>query len=226
MRARTVVSVAAVAVLGSAGLVAATSSTAGALGPNAIRAGFNTSTFGGNDDDSTTVSLPFPVHFFSGTFNQLFLNNNGNVTFDAALPAYTPFDLSTANRVIIAPFLADVDTRTGNAVTYGTGTVDGHSAWGVNWPGVGCYNLNTSVLNNFQMILVDRSDVAAGDFDIEFNYDRIQWDSGQASDGDANCLNGSSARAGYSDGTAANTFELPGSAVDGAFLDSNSTSGL
>jgi uncharacterized repeat protein (TIGR01451 family) len=226
-RARAAVSVAAVAVLGSVGLVAATSSTADALGPNAMRAGFNASTFAGNDDGSTAaVSLPFPVHFFSGTFNQLFLNNNGNVTFDAALSTFTPFDLSTAGRVIIAPFFADVDTRTGNVVTYGTGTVNGHSAWGVNWPGVGCYNQNTSVLNYFQMILINRSDVAAGDFDIEFNYDQIQWDSGQASNGDVNCLGGSSARAGYSDGTSANTFELPGSAVDGAFLDSNATTGL
>ena len=156
----------------------------------------------------------------------MFLNNNGNVTFDAALPTFTPFDLSTGNRVIIAPFFADVDTRVGNAVTYGTGTVNGHSAWGVNWPGVGCYNQNNSVLNYFQMILVDRSDVAAGDFDIEFNYDQIQWETGTASGGDANCLGGSSARAGYSDGTAANTFELPGSAVNGAFLDSNLTTGL
>ncbi len=225
-RARAAVSVAAVAVLGSAGLVAATSSTAGALGPNAIRAGFNTSTFAGNDDGSTTVALPFSVHFFSGTFSQLFLNNNGNVTFDSALSTFTPFDLSTANRVIIAPFFADVDTRVGNAATYGTGTVNGHNAWGVNWPGVGCFDSNDSVLNYFQMVLIDRSDVAAGDFDVEFNYDQIQWEAGTASGGDGNCLGGSSARAGYSDGTAANTFELPGSAVNGAFLDSNATTGL
>ena len=47
----------------------------------------------------------------------------------AALPTFTPFDLSTAGRVIIAAFFADVDTRVGNTATYGSGAVDGHSAW-------------------------------------------------------------------------------------------------
>ena len=67
--------------------------SAGALGPNAIRAGFNSTAFPGNDDDSVTVALPFSVNFFGTTYNQLFLNNNGNVTFDAALSDFTPFDL-------------------------------------------------------------------------------------------------------------------------------------
>lgn len=196
------------------------------MGPNAIRAGFNSTVFPGNDDDSVTVALPFSVNFFGTTYNQLFLNNNGNVTFDAALSDFTPFDLFNAGRVIIAPFFADVDTTTGTTATYGTGTVGGHNAWGATWQGVGCYLENTSVLNYFQVILIDRSDVAANAFDIEFNYDQIQWDSGQASGGDANCLNGGSAHAGYSNGTAPNSFELAGSGVNNAFLDSNAATGL
>ncbi|MDQ1511834.1 MAG: hypothetical protein QOG50_3678, partial [Actinomycetota bacterium] len=200
--------------------------TAGALGPNAIRAGFATTPFPGNDDGSVTVSLPFSVDFFGTTYNQLFLNNNGNVTFDAALAAFTPFDLFNSGRVIIAPFFADVDTRFGTTAAYGSTTVDGHNAWGATWQGVGCFFENTSVLNYFQVVLIDRSDVAANAFDIEFNYDQIQWDSGQASGGDANCLNGGSAHAGYSNGTAAKSFELPGSGVNGGFLDSNSSTGL
>jgi uncharacterized repeat protein (TIGR01451 family) len=199
---------------------------AGALGPNAIRSGFATTAFPGNDDGSVTVALPFSVNFFGTTYNQLFLNNNGNLTFDAALADFTPFDLFNAGRVIIAPFFADVDTSVGATAAYGSSTVDGHNAWGVTWPGVGCFFQNTSVLNYFQVILIDRSDVAANAFDIEFNYDQIQWDSGQLSGGDANCLNGDSAHAGYSNGTAANSYELPGSGVTSAFLDSNASTGL
>jgi len=74
-------------------------------------------------------------------------------------------------------------------------------------------------------VIIDRSDIAAGDFDFEFNYDQIQWEAGTASGGDANGLGGSSARAGYSNGT--NTsFEITGSAINGAFLDSNPVTGL
>ena len=200
---------------------------AGALGPNAIRAGFDATAFPGNDDGSVPVTLPegFSVNFFGTTYHDLWLNNNGNLTFgtDAALGDYTPFNLFTAGRVIIAPFFADVDTRTGTTAAYGSGTVGGHNAWGATWRGVGCFFENTSVLNNFQVILIDRSDVAPGAFDIEFNYDQIQWDSGTASGGDANCVNGSAARAGYSNGTAAKSFELAGSGINNAFLDSQPT---
>jgi hypothetical protein len=212
----------------AAGTVATTPGSAFALGPNAIVPGFNSTVFGPNDDESypSPIALPFTADFFGNNYSQLYLNNNGNVTFDSPLATFTPFDLYNAGRVIIAPFFADVDTRVGNTVTFGTGTVDGHAAWGANWPGVGCFSENVSVLDYFQVLLIDRSDIAANDFDIEFNYDRIQWDSGQASGGDANCLNGSAARAGYSNGTAENSFELPGSGIDNGFLDSNSVTGL
>lgn len=84
------------------------------------------------------------------------------------------------------------------------------------------------MLNYFQVLLSDRSDIAAGDFDIEFNYDQIKWETGQASGGDANCQGGSSARVGYSKGTGepGTFFELPGSGVPGSFLDSNLATGL
>jgi len=76
--------------------------------------------------------------------------------------------------------------------------------------------------NSFQLVLIDRSDIAGGDVDIEFNYDQIQWEAGQFSGSDANGLGGSAARAGFSNGTGnpGTFFALDGSAVHGAFLDS------
>jgi hypothetical protein len=198
-------------------------------GLHAIRPGFDTTAFGGNDDGSVgPVSIGFTANFFGSSHDQLFVNNNGNVTFDQALSEYTPFDLKTTARAIIAPFFGDVDTRAGNVVRYGTGTVDGRPAFGVTWPGVGCYALITSVRNFFQVVLVDRSDVAPGDFDIEFNYDQIQWETGRASGGNAQCQGGASARAGFAKGTLepGTFFELDGSGVPGAFLDTNTVTGL
>ena len=198
-------------------------------GQGAVRPGFDSSLLPANDDGSTgLVALGFSVNFFGTDLDQLFVNNNGNVTLDAALSSFTPFDLTTTGRQIIAPFFSDVDTRVGNVVTYGSGTVEGLSAFGVTWPGVGCYSTNISVLNFFQVVLIERSDIAPGDFDIEFNYDSIQWETGQASGGDDVCQGGSAARAGFSNGTGepGSFFELPGSGIPGAFLDSNTLSGL
>jgi hypothetical protein len=198
-------------------------------GRNAIRTGFDTSTLPGNDDGSTgAVDIGFAVNFFGTTYSQLFVNNNGNVTLDAPLSAFTPFPLTSTQRVIIAPFFGDVDTRSGNALTYGGGRVDGRPAFGVTWPGVGCFALNTSVLNFFQVVLVDRSDVGANDFDIELNYDSIQWETGQASGGGATCQGGTSARAGFSNGSGlpGTFFEIAGSGVVGGLLDTNLVTGL
>jgi hypothetical protein len=187
--------------------------------------GFNANTLARNDDGSTgLVGLGFSFNFFGTSYTQLYVNNNGNVTFDGALSTFTPFPLLTTNRVIIAPFFADVDTRsTANGaqpVTYGTGTFGGQAAFGVNWIDVGYYNQQTVPLNSFQLLIVDRSDIAVGDADIYFNYGQILWETGSASGGSGG-LGGDSARAGYSNGVDA-AFELPGSAVNGAFLNGGS----
>ncbi|MCM8794317.1 MAG: VPLPA-CTERM sorting domain-containing protein [Candidatus Omnitrophica bacterium] len=199
----------------------------------AIVSGFNSTIFPGNDDGSTAlVPIGFTVNFFGVNRSSLFINNNGNVTFDSPLSTFTPFALTTTSREIIAPFFADVDTRAGNTVTYGSGLFDGRTAFGVNWIDVRHYNVfgigNGLPTNSFQLLLVDRGDTGLNNFDIIFNYDSILWEAGTASGGNSAGLGGgSSARAGYSNGTGlpGTFFELPGSAVNGAFLDGNLTTG-
>jgi len=150
------------------------------------------------------VPIGFSFNFFGTAYTQLYGNNNGNVTFDAALGTYTPFPLLATSRVIIPPFFADVDTRgTGNGSqpgTYGTGTFSGRTAFGVNWVDVRYFSRRTDKLNSFRRILVYRSDIAVGNADIIFNYDRIQWETGRASGG-TNGLGRNSARAGFSKGS-------------------------
>lgn len=191
----------------------------------ALRAGFNSSSLARNDDGSVgPVAIGFTVNFYGQNFNQLYVNNNGNVTFDSALGVYTPFNLYTTGRRIIAPFFSDVDTRGegSNVVTYGIGTVNGRRAFGVNWVGVGYYRSKTDKLNSFQLVLIDRSDIGPGDFDFEFNYGTIRWETGDASGGSGG-LGGSPARAGYSNGTSqpGASYEIAGSGVSGALLDSS-----
>jgi len=193
-------------------------------------AGFATNVLGANDDESTgLVNIGFNVNFAGSTWSQLYVNNNGNVTFNEALGQFTPSDLTTATGTpIIAAFFADVDTRgLGSALThYGVGTIDGHQAFGVNYfdllagNGVGYFSHHDDKLNVFQLALIDRSDIAAGDFDIEFNFDRVLWETGDASGG-SDGFGGTSAAVGYSMGTGApGTYgQLAGSLVNGALID-------
>lgn len=188
-------------------------------------AGFTTNTLPRNDDGSTDlVNIGFAgaVNFFGTNATQLYVNNNGNVTFNSSLGTFTPFNLTGNTGIpIIAAFFADVDTRNlASAETrYGTGTVGGRAAFGVNWDPVGYFSSRADKLNIFQLILIERFDTGAGNFDIEFNYDQIQWETGEASGG-VDGLGGTSAAVGYSGGTgAAGTFaQLPGSLVNGALL--------
>ncbi|MDQ6737803.1 MAG: PEP-CTERM sorting domain-containing protein [Gemmatimonadota bacterium] len=192
-----------------------------AFRPNA---GFTTSSLPANDDGSTgPTNLGFTANFFGASYTQAYLNNNGNITFAGPLATYTPFGLTGGGvPPIIAPFFADVDTRgAGSALlTYGSSTVSGHNAFGVDWNGVGYFGSHTDKLNVFQLVLIDRSDTGAGNFDFEFNYGPIQWETGDASGGTGG-LGGSCAAAGYSNGLASpNTvsYELPGSHTCGALI--------
>lgn len=177
-----------------------------------------TTVFPGNDDGSVgPVNIGFNLNFFGNNWNQLYVNNNGNVTFTQALGTFTPYAITGGSLAMLAPFFADVDTRAGNVVTYGASTLDGRNVFGVNWIGVGYYSRHTDLLNSFQLIITDRSDIAAGDFDFEFNYDSIQWETGDASGGSGG-FGGTPASAGWTNG-AGTYYQFPGSLTTGALVD-------
>ena len=202
------------------GLIASmitTSALAGAVHDTDL---FTTNSLARNDDSSTgLVSLGFTVNFFGRSFNQLYVNNNGNVTFDAPLSTFTPFGLLNTSKPMLAPFFADVDTRNtaSKLVQYGQSSIGGRQVFGVNWVDVGYFSSQADKTNSFQLIVTDRSDTGAGNFDFQFNYDRITWETGSASGG-TNGFGGNSARAGWSNGTTT-SFEAVGSAINGALLD-------
>jgi hypothetical protein len=196
-----------------------------------------------NDDDSSDqVPLGFDVNFFGQHYGSLFVNTNGNVTFDAPLPEYTPVALANTSHVMIAPYWADADTRAplSDVARFGRTTFGGRPAFCVDWSGSGVgyfirldelFTQDTYLfpdrLNSFQLLLIDRSDTGPGNFDIVFNYAQVQWETGQASGG-VDGLGGTTARVGFTNGNPFTplTFELPGSGDPGYFLDSNRSTGL
>ncbi len=192
--------------------------TAFATGPNAILTptGYAANNVARADDTANqVVGLPFSMNWNGTVYSQIYINMNGNVTFGTGYTGYNPSTaLATLGQNIMAPFWADVDTRNTSLgqVTYSNinagsvPQVDGRDAFFVNWIGVGRYNSATAgntQTNSFQLVIVDRSDTGAGNFDFMFNYDEMTWDLATASSNQR-------ARVGWgrSDGSA---FELPGS---------------
>lgn len=176
----------------------------------------------GDDGSSSQVSLPFEMNFFGNTYSSLYVNNNGNVTFNSPLSSYTPSALTgNTGRPMIAAYFADVDTRNpaSQTVTYGWSDTQ----FCVNWVGVGFYDSRADKLISAQLIITDRSDETGevGDVRVELNYSDIQWETGGASQG-IDGLGGTSAAVGYTAGTGQlgtySQFEgslVPGSLIDG-----------
>ncbi len=179
---------------------------------------------GPNDDDSVQVrALPFPIRLGGQTYQSLWVNTNGNVSFDGPLSTFTPRDLSTYPRPIVAAWWADVLTSGSGMgqVRYGTGQVGGRQAFCVDYHQVGYYGgRNDPKRNTFQLYLVERSDSAPGAIDIVYRYQQLQWETGGASGGTQG-LGGTSATVGYTDGSGnpGGWHEVTGSRVPGSFLD-------
>jgi hypothetical protein len=170
----------------------------------------------GNLGNSEGEALGFMINFGGTAYTRTFISNNGFITFGGGSGAYWPYPIDenyVANGYpglpIIAPFFSDVDTRNAlsGIVSWGTAMVDGHAAFVVHWPSVGEYGASPFSPNTFSLILVSRTDLGPGDFDLIFNYENITWDH-------------SNAVAGFHNGSSTNPifYQVPGSGTAGAFL--------
>lgn len=175
--------------------------------------GYGTLALGRNDDGSSGVialgaSFPSGIKLFTGTYSTLYVNNNGNLTFQAPYGTYTPIPFPITNLPMLAAFWGDVDTRGGstnpadNNVYYSTASP---GKFIVTWNKVGYYSAAINKLNSFQIVLTDRSEIAQGDFDIEYRYNQLEWTTGGASGG-SNGLGGTPAQMGYDAGDGKNFY--------------------
>jgi outer membrane autotransporter protein len=188
-------------------------------------AGFGEIVVPRNDDGSTQYSIT-PVmqqgmNFFGLNASQIWLNTNGNITFNQSLGTFTPSGITgTTGIPLIAAFWADVDTRTpanngreSAPIYLDLDTVN--DVITITWSGVNYFSRHGDKQNFFQMQIYDRGN---GDFDIVYRYQDIQWTTGDASGGSGG-LGGVIARAGFTAGDGQNFFELPQSGNQAGILD-------
>jgi hypothetical protein len=158
-------------------------------------------------------------------YSSIFVNTNGSISFGGGVTTYTPSAISAGGTPMIAPFWADVDTRTdGTAPESQPVYVDFDSTQKVitvTWNEVGYYKYHADKTNSFQLQLFDRGE---GNFDIVFRYQNINWVTGDASGG-SNGTGGSAAHAGFTLGDGSNFQELAQSGNDAALLNLDSTAG-
>lgn len=206
--------------VGIAGAAPARAAVPGPAGTGAIvdNSGCYANSLAANDDNgSAAQSLGFTINWFGTNRTQINVNNNGGIAFDGTtFNLFSGVDLSTYNRPILVALFADLDTRGGgtSTVTWGplSGTFEGFSGYCINWANIGFYPTSAPAASA-QILLLNRSDRRAGDFDIVMNYN---WVSG-----------GRGLEVGFTSGTpGVNYYRFSGSQVAGAFDDTNTSTGL
>lgn len=189
--------------------------------------GYGTLAMPRNDDGSSNLlDLQFDVNFFGNTYSNFFINNNGNITFNARVGSYTPTPFPASSNPMIAPYWGDVDTGCSTCGEVFVGALNADTTI-VTWHDVGYYPSTPTLTNDFQLVLRNQAAApggSAGDFDVEFRYNRLEWTTGNASGGSGG-LGGTPAQAGYDAGDGSNFFQLPGSRT-AAVLDLQNTSNV
>jgi len=147
-----------------------------------------------SDDGSTNkIPLPFSFCFFGSSKDSLYINNNGNVSFSAAYPQFSPHTFPLTGKDMIAPFWADVDVDTLVPLSPPNLMQSGLVYWKhtatyviVQWDSVGYYGTygnHTDKVNTFQCIMTNGSDPIIPYGNVQFCYKSMQWTTGDASGG-------------------------------------------
>lgn len=190
-----------------------------------------------DDGGSGQIKLKKSFTFYETKHTQLFVNNNGVISFLQELRGYRPKSFPLEERTpIIAPFWADVDvSKAGGTVWYRetqnrevldrcSQDVRGYAsdfkrfqarwAFVVTWDNVSFYgasDVGETKRNTFQCVLVsDRSKSFA-----IFLYDTLQWTTGSNSQGNSDTgLGGKPAQAGFNAGDRVNYHTIDGAGND------------
>jgi len=133
-----------------------------------------------DDGSSAMINLPFDFCWWGEVKNGVYINTNGNISFDQPFSTGTPVGMPFSNFQIIAPFWSDVDTRSRGGVFYKLLP----NALIVSWEDVGYYDQNGSKGNSFQLIITDgSSELLPFGYTVGFFYENMEWTTGDGSGG-------------------------------------------
>jgi hypothetical protein len=173
-----------------------------------------------NDDGSSPlISIPFSYCFFGQTMTELYINNNGNISFGTPYGTFSAFPFPDPSYVMVAPFWADVDTRNvGSGLVYYKVTP---TSLIIVWSNVGYYPEYIDKISTFQLIISDGTDpLIPGGSNTAFCYGDMQWTTGDASGGGGTGFGGTPATVGANFGDGLNfiqfgRYDQPGYSYDG-----------
>lgn len=158
-----------------------------------------------NKDDGSTpeIHLPFNFCFYGVFYDTVFMNNNGNISFEAPNSVYNPYIFPSDINKIIAGFWADFDfNNCGKMYSNVTNTSATFT-----WENVGYFDGQCDKFNTFQIIITDGNDPLVQNGNVALHYGDMNWTTGDASNG-VNGYGGIPATIGANKGNNINYFQL------------------
>ena len=134
-----------------------------------------------NDDGFVgPITLGFNFSLFGSVYSGVFINNNGNITFNNGVSQFSPDGFPTGTPMVAA-FWGDVDTR-----NPGSGLV-WYKVFGdrlvVTYDRVGYFSSSIDKTNTFQLVIRANTTPGFTGNDVLFAYGDMQWTTGGASGG-------------------------------------------
>ncbi|XP_042624036.1 uncharacterized protein LOC109092653 [Cyprinus carpio] len=156
-----------------------------------------------DDGSSSVIQLLSPFLFFGRTYQQIYVNNNGYLTFNQASNEYVPYSFpARGSQDIIAGLWTDLDNSvrgvvsynqytSGNVLTRATQDINTHfpnlnfsSSWVfvATWDKVAYFSLTNTETSfqvvlisdgNFSFILINYGDIAVTEHQVQAGYDTI-----------------------------------------------------
>jgi hypothetical protein len=160
-----------------------------------------------SDDGWATVSpltLPFNFCFFGDIKTQVWLNNNGNISFNNGITSFTSNAFPSTGNAMIAAFWADFDFGAPGGTFHATITP---TAAIFNWVNVGYYSDQGDKRNTCQIVITDGTDPLVVSGNVAIHYDDMEWTTGGASGG-TNGFGGTAATAGANRGNNIDFFQI------------------
>lgn len=136
-----------------------------------------------NDDfSSAAIALPFNFCLYGSSYNSVFINNNGNVSFVNSYSTFTSDSFPSSSYTMVAPFWGDVDTQdSASGLVYYKITP---TSLIVRWDHVGYFPSAADKLNDFQLIITDGNDpILPAGTNVGYCYNNMDWTTGSASGG-------------------------------------------
>ncbi|MEI7743417.1 MAG: choice-of-anchor Q domain-containing protein, partial [Chloroflexota bacterium] len=150
-------------------------------------------------DSVPGLPIGFTVNFYGTEYDTVYVNSNGSIAFGSGSDTYdeplntildgaagvVAYGLDLDNREIMDPLSAWGSGRHGDFFYWGRTTVGGRQAFVATWMNSQTFSatIDATNWNTFQIVLVDRSDVASNDVDIIVNYGSLQANDQGYSDG-------------------------------------------